>query len=364
MTGQNRQQFDTYVASELTAVRTLLAPRTITLETAQPHISGERFLMSGKKVVLVARDDETDRRMIIKSSADPGGIQEIEKEREARTTLANIPFAYHPLLAPRELWYERTHGRVTVATEFIEQPVAYLSLPLIEQFDLILQAFTMLTGVHAATSSHTKIIRKSFGTWSATQYLDSAQVFLNSIKQNHLEELVIEGCATAVRALQKEHKDITRYCDFLTHDDFALHNFRFTNGAIYLIDQSSLRFGNKHESWARFLNYMLLYGHELEAALVRYLKDNTAPEELRSLRLMRIYKALELIAYHSLAATRTEGTVRELSTRRVAFWYEVLSSLLVGTKVDQAVIDIYKHDRDTLRSEEEIARQRALQQLM
>lgn len=349
-----------YTQSEISTLTPLLEHKGITLDQEQPHISGERFLMSGQKVVLVARDAKTGERLIIKSSADQTGIAEIEAERRAQHTLQKLPFAYHPLLSPQEVWYHKKDGRVTIATECIEQPQPYLSLPLTKQFDLILQAFTMLAGVHATTASHAKLIGGVVSTWGVADYQRSLDDFIAKITDPALQETLTR----ATKELADNQDDFARYCGFLTHDDFALHNFRFRDDNIYLIDQSSLRFGNKHESWARFMNYMLLYNRDLEQALTQYLQDNVAPEELRSLRLARIYKLVELLSYHHCAAAQSTGDVQKLSQRRVAFWHDVLTHILADTEVPEAVISSYRTDRDALRTTEELDRQRALQQLV
>jgi hypothetical protein len=354
------QTWTTYVNKEIEALKPELEAKDVTLELEQPHISGERFLMSGNKVVLVGRDKKTNKRLIIKSSAEKDGIEEIEAERLARITLQKLPFAYHPLLAPTEMWHRQNGSRVIVVTEFIEQNQPYLSLPIIDQFDLIIQSFNMLAGMHATTASHMKSIGTVVKTWGVADYekqFGKFNISLNGLGLNNTLERSVETIAA-------NRDDIDRYCGFLTHDDFALHNFRFNENKIYLIDQSSLKFGNKHESWARFMNYMLLYNRDLEQALFKYLCDNAAPEELRSLRLMRIYKLVELLNYHNLAAKNSEGSVKKLSERRIVFWHQVLRYILDEVKTPESIIIDYRADRDALRSREEVSRQRALQQLL
>lgn len=361
----SRQQWEAFTRDEIAAILPTLKTKGVELLDTQPHISGERYLMSGRKIVLVAKRINSDEKLIIKTSADKQSLEEIADERISRQTLESLSFAYHPLLAPRELWVEKVGPRLTVATEYIEQPVSYLSLPLKTQFDLILKAFTMLSGVHATTAVHTKSIRDVFGVWNAADYLKAAEGFVVSIsKASEEDNTHLNTYHEATLALSNAATDVERYCDFLTHDDFALHNFRFNGEQIYLIDHASLRFGNLHESWARFMNYMLLYNHDLEQALVKYLVQNTAPEEVASLRLMRIFKALELIRYHTEAVGHADGNLRRLSLRRVTFWTEVLAALLFSMPLPEAKIAAYKKDRDRLRSEEELARQKALQQLL
>lgn len=218
----------------------------------------------------------------------------------------------------------------------------------------------MLESAHVTTAGHKKIIKNIFSIWSAESYQKQAILFAQEVKSDE----VVKTLQDCLAELSNRHEDIERYCGFLTHDDFALHNFRFRDKVIYLIDQSSLIFGNKHESWARFLNYMLLYNRELGQALLQYLKDNVAEEELASLRLLRIYKVMELLNYYSKATNQSGGDVLALSKRRIVFWHYVLIQLLTGKAIEESAITSYQKDRDRLRSEEEVARQRELQQLV
>lgn len=359
-----KQIWEDFTIAEQAAIQPFLRQYNIILDKEQPHISGERFLMSGQKVVLVGRDTKKDERLIIKTSASKKGLAELQEERAARETLANLPFAYQPLLSPKELWCEQKNRRLITAIEFIPQETPFLSLTLTEQFDLIVSAFDMLAGVHAATPAHTKMIKKAFGVWRSQEYFASIRNFAQSLTEHELPKHILDTIKRAQVELVSRKSDLERYCDFLTHDDFALHNFRFKEGKVYLIDQSSLRFGNKHESWARFMNYMLIYGEDLEAALRKYLEDNAAPEETISLRLMRIYKAVELLTYHQKAVVTTEDDVRKLSERRVELWHYVLNQLIDEKPIASEELAAYRRDRDAMRSPEEVKRQKALQQIV
>ena len=48
---------------------------------------------------------------------------------------------------------------------------------------------------------------------------------------------------------------------------------------MYLLDHSSLRFGNKYEGWARFRNFTTFYNRPLEEALLLYMRNNRAEEK-------------------------------------------------------------------------------------
>jgi hypothetical protein len=159
------------------------------------------------------------------------------------------------------------------------------------------------------------------------------------------------------------HRDvIDRYGDFLTHTDFVPHNLRIVGHDIYLLDHASIRFGNKYESWARFLNYMVIHNPQLERWLVQYVKNNRAGEYL-SLQAMRVYKDVFLIDFYARSLARTSGDLHALSVERLGFWVDVLACILDDREIPDETIAAYKTNRDRLRSAEEKLRQKELQQL-
>jgi hypothetical protein len=160
--------------------------------------------------------------------------------------------------------------------------------------------------------------------------------------------------------LKQNQNTLEQYCGFLTHADFVPHNVRVVNDTLYLIDQTSLHFGNKYESWARLLNFMLLYNRPLEQALLHYVRDNRTPEEYLSLRLMRIYKVTFLLCFYSENLEKTSDNLHELTLARIAFWLKALNSLIEDVPLSDEGIAAYKALRDRLRSPEEKQRQREL----
>jgi hypothetical protein len=126
---------------------------------------------------------------------------------------------------------------------------------------------------------------------------------------------------------------------------------------IYLLDTASLRFGNKYEGWARFLNFMTLYNPALEGALVQYVRDNRTPEESETLSLMRIYRLGEILSYYSDWLEKVSGDLHALTKARIAFWSQALAAQLQGETLSQESIASYKNQRDSLRSEDEKRRQ-------
>jgi thiamine kinase-like enzyme len=157
--------------------------------------------------------------------------------------------------------------------------------------------------------------------------------------------------------LLKNHSRIDQYGNFLTHTDFVPHNFRIKDGTLYLLDFSSLRFGNKHEGWARFLNFMTLHNRELETLLVSYVKDNRSEEELESLWLMRLFRLGEIITYYVTTLDKSVDNLLTLNQSRVVFWSEVLKAELRNERVAESIVEEYRQQRDQLRTEEEKVRQ-------
>jgi hypothetical protein len=163
-----------------------------------------------------------------------------------------------------------------------------------------------------------------------------------------------------IEMLDDNEKTLDQYGGFLTHWDFIPQNFRIRDGKLYLLDHSSIRFGNKYEGWARFTNFMTLYNPPLAAALIQYVALNRTPEESLALKLMRAYRLVELIRYYASWLSRTEGSLHELTRVRIAFWTQALEAILAERELASEVIESYKSKRDALRSPEEKLRQKDL----
>ena len=354
-------QWEEYRERELKEVTFLLAKLGFALEDEQQHISGERYLMSGYKLVLVGRRISDQKRVIIKVSGSPSGAAEIEQEHGARTTMQKLRFAYYLFPSPEELLYISLDGYQISITAYLGQEKNFLARSLEEQFLLALKAFKTQEGVHATAHSHTQVIKRIFGIWSAQEYLASyMQLQKNILALDPGNQALEQTLAKAAGSLAEHREIIEQYCGFLTHSDFVPHNLRVIGGEMYLLDQTSLRFGNKYESWARFCNFMMLHNRPLEEALVRYVEDNRTPEESVCLRLMRMYKLVELLAYYANTLSKTEGDLHTLSVIRIEFWRKALESLLAAEPLGQDIVTHYQHERDQLRSEEEKKRQEQL----
>ncbi len=361
-----KESWETYCTEHIAWLTPILTSHGYTLDREQPHIQGERFLMhaitttSGYKLILLGIDQE-GKRVVIKASCDEGGIAEINHERLCRNVLAHIDFARDVFHTPSELEYIKTSGYVISIQRFIDQESTFLARPLEAQFMLALGAFKGQEGAHATTFKHRALIANTFGIRSADMYLKTFPEFTKNIQQALPDALVFkERLETAYTILEKEKTIIQQYCGFLTHTDFVPHNIRIQGTTIYLLDHSSLTFGNKYEGWARFINFMTLYNPPLQKALEQYVKDNRTPEESVSLRMMRIYRLGEIIWYYVRTLKKSENQLHTLNTARIEFWSDVLASILKGEEVPESRIDAYTHTRDSLRSADEKIRQRGL----
>ncbi len=355
--------WETYCTTELEILRPLLARRGYTLNEAQPHLAGERYLMqavtttSGKKLILLGnRNDGTP--VIIKATRDGAGIRELTHEQACRAVLKKIDFAGVVFHTPELIEHITEAGFVVVITRFVVQTTAFTERPLKEQFDLALRAFKGQESAHATTFNHRALIAQTFGMRDAAAYLSSFAKFITNVATTLPQETaLVERLQSAHNLLTIHTQTIEQYCGFLTHTDFVPHNIRIENDTIILLDHSSLTFGNKYEGWARFVNFMTLYNPPLEAALTQYVKNNRSPEESVSLQMMRVYRLGEIIWYYVRTLNASSDNLLKLNTARVYFWSDVLSYIIKNETVPNALVDSYKATRDSLRSEEEKKRQ-------
>jgi hypothetical protein len=361
-----KKHWEDYCTHELTLLTPILNAHGITLDSEQKHLQGERYLQqavttaSGRKLILTGiLQDGT--KVVIKATRDQGGMREIEHERNCRSILKDIDFAASTFLTPEELLHTRERGFLISVQRFIPQQKQFIEHTLEEQFYLALSAFKAQEGTHATTSKHIRRIRKAFDIRTAKTYLHAFQTFqantaISLPSRDDLHTLFNQ----ANTILNDNKKVIEQYTGFLTHTDFVPHNIRICEGHIYLLDHSSLTFGNKYEGWARFLNFMTLYNPPLTELLTEYVKDNRTTEESVALRMMRIYRLGEIIWYYTETLEKSEGDLRTLNEARITFWSTVLSHLLGNTPVPESVVEDYKRTRDSLRSDEEKKRQQGL----
>lgn len=359
-----RESWQRYQDAELARATGILAGLGYELEPEQPHMAGERYLMqavttaAGPKLILIARRRSDGLRVVAKVSSNESGKREIAHERESRAFLENIRFAYDAFMAPPEIAYLETGGMTVFIQEFIEQEKPFLARPVAEQFGFALNAFKTQEGAHATTYGHRRAVERVFGRRSPEAYERCFLGFRHAVTARFpdLAPLFESGA----RALLEGRDAIEQYDGFLAHTDFVPHNFRIRGDDLYLLDLSSVRFGNKYEGWARFANFMALYNPDLEAALTKYVADNRAPEEARAFSLMRLYRLGELLLYYEGTLDRSEGDLRTLNESRIRFWSVVMKAHLEGRQVAPGVREAYERERDALRSSDEKRRQKDL----
>lgn len=353
---QNEQEFVVIIP--------LLSELGFEIEEEQPHLGGERPLMqaittaSGKKFILVGRRTSNRHPVIIKITNQKEGAHELAHERTCRAALQKINFAHEVFFSPEEILFVERSGYTISAQAFIGQERPFLDRPIEEQFSLALKAFKAQESAHATSYQHLRLVKSSFGAINTLGYVKKfgefkKNILVNLPQNSHLEKLFVD----AQNFLMGNIETIKQYSGFLTHTDFVPHNFRIVGDKIYLLDSSSLRFGNKYEGWARFLNFMTLYNRTLEEALVQYVRDNRTPEESLSLKLMRIYRLGEILWYYVDKLQKTTGDLHTLTKKRIAFWTAVLEAMLSDMPVPKKIIEEYQSSRDMLRSNDEKVRQ-------
>lgn len=367
MNTQNKKQlWEAYCDTEIKALQPILQKYSIELDTHQPHIIGERYLMqaitttSGKKLILLGKNAD-GKKVVIKATRDSFGKKEIEREHLCRNILHKINFAGEVFHTPNEFLYIHTKNFLMSVTQFIDQESTFLERPINEQFFFALKAFKAQEATHATTWSHLKLITGVFDIRSSNNYTHAFAMFKANIAMalphNHQLHSILNRAYTTLT----QHKEaIEQYCGFLTHTDFVPHNIRIHNENIYLLDHSSLTFGNKYEGWARFLNFMTLYNPELEQAFTTYVAQNKTPEESVSLHVMRIYRLGEIIWYYVQTLDKCEGNLKLLNNARVNFWSTVLKHILNNEKIPESVRTTYIQICNSLRSEDEKKRQHGL----
>ncbi len=362
-----KKEWREYVASEKRRTIPLLAELGFTLDEEQPQTIGERYLTrpvgSGRKVVFFGRQGET--RAVIKISGESQGRDELLFEKHVHDMLTHITFAYDMFALPAILHFNNAQG--ILITEYIEQEKPFLDRPLKEQFAIALNAFKSQEHTHATTAEH----------WTALEQLMATHVHF--IKPGEYRKIgtyamdllpLLDPDTTLYKknnvlidqVIHEIHANKTmleRYDGFLTHWDFTPQNFRIRDGKLYLLDLTSMRFGNKYESWARFINFMMLYNPELAQALVDYVRLNR-PEEIKVLKIMRAYRLIELIRYYATWLSKTKGDTQKLANVRIAFWTKALECVLTDKKIPMETIAEYKEKRDQLRTPDEKKRQQGL----
>jgi hypothetical protein len=347
---------------EFQTISTLLKPLGFSLDEQQPYVSGERYLMTGGKLVLAGVQDESGTKVIIKVSRTPDGKKEITSEKRSRDLMRSLSFADKKILLPEEMYYMEESEYVILITRFIPQDKVFVAHTVEEQFFIALSAFEAQESFHATTYEHLRAVKDVFPVLSSAEYLKEFVRLKDSALRNHPDESLRSVLERTEKFLTENSITIDRYGNYLTHTDFVPHNFRITEHSLYMLDcvpnYATVHFGNKYEGWARFLNYMLIHSPELERLLIKYVRDSRGDDEYLSLRLMRAYKIAFLLDYYARALAKTTGDLHALTLARIEYWHEALTAILEDRPLSKEMTEQYVATRDSLRSEEEKERQR------
>jgi hypothetical protein len=356
-----KKEWEEYCRQEIETLRPFLRDLSFELDAEQVHIGGERYAFSEKKLVLLAKHLPDRLPVIIKVSNDLKGIQEIKKERQSRAVMAKINFAYHVFYSPTEIFYQEQNGRVIFITKYIEQDCQFLDRPLLDQFFLALKGLEVQEGVQVTTYEHARSISKHFGVWQAKDYLDKFSQYQQEVSASLIDSPeILSLYQKAKEFLNSQAEIIELYSGFLTHWDFVPHNIRVQGNNIYLLDHSSIRFGNKYESWARFINFMSMHNPDLEKALLFYVQKNRSQSEYASLQAMRVFRLTEIIWHYANTLSKVEGDLLVLNKLRIKFYMQLLTVVLINQYLEPSVVKEYLVQRDSLRSDTEKLRQKNL----
>lgn len=363
--------------NEIKDISALLEPLGFKLDEKQPYVSGERFLMSGGKLVLAGTNHD-GAKVIIKTSSKLDGKKEIESEKKARDLMRTLVFANNKILIPEEIYYGRKDEYLFLITRFIPQEKVFVGHTPEEQFFIALSAFEAQESFHATTFEHIRAVEKVFPVLHSAEYIRKFAQMKDSVLRKFAEgplsdssgnfsnktigKSLRETLEKAEAFLKQNSTTIDRHANYLTHTDFVPHNFRLDGHSLFMLDcvpnYSTIHFGNKYEGWARFLNFMMIHSPELEKTLRKYIRDTRGENEYLSLRLMRVYKIAFLLDFYANSLTKTTGDLYKLTLTRVEYWHQALKAILDDKPISKEITDQYVKTRNLLRSEEEKNRQK------
>lgn len=316
--------------------------------------------MGNEKLVLNG-ENANKERVIIKISSKDKGKEELRREQKCRNLLKSIKFAYKDFSLPKELFFDTKNGCLISITTYVHQEQHLIDRPLPEQFFIALKSLETQEGVHATAYSHAKVVKTAFGIITPKDYLRKFNEYEKDALRHDPGNKDLEKIFDNARKFLLNNKTTLEcYSGFLTHSDFVPHNIRIKNQDIYLLDHTSIWFGNKYEGWARFINFMVHHNPELENALSEYVRLNRGEEEYLSLRIMRVYKLGFLLNYYAKTLSKTAGDMHKLMRIRLAFWIEVLKAVLEDKQVSKEILEKFLAEENLLRSDEERARRREI----
>lgn len=345
------------IQKNVRAVGQILNTLGFSLESYQPHITGERKIKSLTKLVLIGRSPK-GLKVVIKTSQIASAKKEISLERKIGQELEKLSQTVPQILLPKEIYFGQKSGFTFFITEYIDQPKIFVAHNLKEQFTMIKKAVEsqeMISqqGFHQITGNSSIC-----PIFTEKEYRNELHRQIAFINKNYQSPKLSQTLATAKKTFQEKILLVAKYCGYLIHEDFCPHNFRINNGRLHFLDYTAANFGNKYVTWARLLNYMALHNPRLEKMILHDLKKNRSAEDLECLRILRIYKTIFLIMYYVKISQKTSGNLLKLAKVRINFWHDFLQKLLINKTLDQRVLENYIRQRDKLRSKEEKERQK------
>lgn len=344
---------------EIDHITPLLQALGYSLKEQQPHISGERVFMSRDKMVLLGTEILSERDIVIKCSKDQRAKKEIVQEKRVRDRLAQLDYEGTNILIPKEIYFGKKDNYLFFITEFIPQDKIFVTHTLKEQFFMILATFEGQELFHLTTYKHVEAIRGICNRFTEKEYCNEFSRLLNNIQKTYDDKLLKKTLAEAEKFWNDNKDLINMFGNHLIHTDFVPHNFRIHDRHVYILDYAAMQFGNKYETWARFLNYMTIHNPELEAKLLEYIRQWRQKEDYESLRLMRLYKIVFIINYYiNEVLPRASGNDAKITQIRIAFWANVLRAILEDKPLPKEIRDEYIKERNALRSKVEKVRQR------
>lgn len=344
---------------KLSYIESTLTKNGFTLDETQPHISGERSHMSQNKFVLLGCSNKTNKRVVIKCGNTKDVREEIKIEKEIRDKLEELGDVDSNISMPKECYFKKIGSWLFFIIEFIPQEKVFVAHSLKEQFYTILPILEGYEAFHLTTYKHIRKIHNVCTKYTETEYSDDVQNFIKDINNSEINQ-ELKNKLREIETYWNDHKNIiNKLGNNLIHTDFVPHNFRIHNKKIYALDFSAVRFGNKYETWARFLNYMTIHNPDLVEKLTSYLHIYGNINDIESLKMMRLYKILFILRHYARTVlSYAENNEKKLTHIRIAFWFNVLMHTLQNELLPSEKHLAYISKRDSLRSLEEKERQR------
>ncbi|MGB2580749.1 MAG: hypothetical protein WBC83_03580, partial [Minisyncoccia bacterium] len=124
---QNNTSWQTSKKHELEEISKKLHSLGFTVNKHQPHMSGERYLMTKDKLVISGEHSKTKDRVIIKASKHPEGKKEIETEKRARDLLKSLSFTKKDIVFPAELYFGEHDNSLIWVTSYVPQEKVFVA---------------------------------------------------------------------------------------------------------------------------------------------------------------------------------------------------------------------------------------------